>query len=290
MEGASAQQDDGEPSNPGGADEPPKPPEVIAIAEPGRGDVILDVTFLTSKETLKAARKALTATNRRLGKAAPNDPPKLSPKVRVAFLVDHKTLKARSKYFSILLGNTQFSEARRVKDGLSALVARQLSLAKATPADLPWVAILDDDEASREARREAILEDLLRILHDKEVKTPGVTVSYVAALALLADRFDCTATVSRGLTTHLKFRWPLTRAKPIAGAEDSSRGGSETEQILRQKILIAWLLDQPLRLHNSTRELIMRGSRQWGSAPDASRTPPWWDLPSGLEGESLDGT
>jgi len=70
------------------------------------------------------------------------------------------------------------------------------------------------------------------------------------------------------------------------------------EETLRQKILVSWLLNQPLKFHASTRELILYGSCNWTTAiasddPPADATGPntatsaaaWWDLPDGLEAE-----
>ncbi|KAL2175257.1 uncharacterized protein P884DRAFT_262400 [Thermothelomyces heterothallicus CBS 202.75] len=105
----------------------------------------------------------------------------------------------------------------------------------------------------------SVFEDLLRILHRKQSTSKAVIMHYLAVLAVLADRFDCPGIVSRYVSS-LKYKWPATPTRPSRDDGPSlSRAG---EEILRQKILGAWLLDQPLKLHGATRELIMSGLRR----------------------------
>ncbi|PHH87909.1 hypothetical protein CDD83_8251 [Cordyceps sp. RAO-2017] len=113
---------------------------------------------------------------------------------------------------------------------------------------------------------------------------------YAVTLAIVADRFDCVPAVARELNGRYKFKWPLTSGRPYAGAD--------VEQLLRQKVLVSWLLAHPLRMQQATRELIVRGSSLWGvfrEADDddddgrgpsaADRAAAWWNLPEGLEHE-----
>ncbi|RYC53588.1 hypothetical protein CHU98_g12622 [Xylaria longipes] len=62
-----------------------------------------------------------------------------------------------------------------------------------------------------------------------------------------------------------------------------------SENVLRQKILVSWLLNQPVRFAAATRELIMNGSCQWSSfgeeAEDETNSATWWYLQDGLEQE-----
>jgi hypothetical protein len=252
------------------------------------GDIVLDVTFETSHETIKRSRKAALAVARKAGPniaAAPN----FKPTVKVAYRVRLDTLKKHSLYFSNLLSNAQFSEARLVTTKHEELASKGIKPAEADSSNLPWIHITDDDEATRIAGREQAFEDILHIMHSEPPKTTKVTMSYVTTLAIIADRFDCAAAVSRALTTELKFKWPLTNNRPL---RDETGKPTEAEKILRQKILAAWLLGQPVRLQHATRELIMRGSRLWSayeSLPEtedeSSLTATWWNLPDGLEEE-----
>ncbi|KAK7739104.1 hypothetical protein SLS62_011304 [Diatrype stigma] len=426
-------------------------PPVILI-DPA-GDLLLDVTFETSKSALKAAKAAAL---RKTTSASLSHGATASPHlhlhgragiVRLFFRVSRTQLRAHSRYFAKLLDvdATQFQEARDVAAALARLAARGVdpAAAAADDLDLPRVAIVDDDEATRYAGRESVFADLLRILHGNEIaafaavsgggsggggkdgdgdekegggkgdggkgegvgsrnekvggaqkkkkcptntattavtdasptkttKTtkvtnggkggalnsprqkqqqqgelqrqrqqkkrqsqqkpaavpiPTVGLPYTVTLAVLADRFDCTTTVSRWLTSAgpARVKWPVTSHSPLAtgtttttrtpaaGAASSStttRDGGDsmaiapgmsraTEEVLRQKILVAWLLDQPVRFQNATRELIMNGSCRWspffgvdgedegaeGEDGDEAMGTSWWYLPDGLEQE-----
>lgn len=254
---------------------------VINVAD--GGDIVLDVTFDTSKETLRKHRNAVAAAAR---KAKPQDAgrtPTVSARTQVAYRVSVEALKRHSKYFANLLSNPQFREAGLIAKTLAKLAAMKIVAGEAVPEDLPWVAIADDDEATKAAGRDAAFEDMLRIIHRKTPKVARPTMAYATTIAVIADRFDCVPVVARSLNTELKFKWPVTTSKPFI---DESGHPTEAEQVLRQKVLVSWLLGQPMRLHQASRELIMRGSRVWGAyhAQDSGMTAAWWNLPDGLEG------
>ncbi|KAF4470011.1 hypothetical protein FALBO_3092 [Fusarium albosuccineum] len=247
------------------------------------GDIVLDVTFETSIGTLKKTRKAVVAASRKAG-AQPPKASELKSKVRVAYRVNLVALKRHSKYFSNLLSNSQFREAGIISDAHDRLLQLKVQASKADIQDLPWIPITDDDDATKAAGRENAMEDILNIIHQRPPATSRGTMSYVTTLAIVADRFDCVAAVARVLNTELKFKWPLTSNKPLR-SEDGRP--TDVEQVLRQKIIVAWLLGQPMRLQQSTRELIMRGSSLWSEFydPDMDMTATWWNLPDGLEEE-----
>ncbi|KAM5351924.1 hypothetical protein ACJ41O_004647 [Fusarium nematophilum] len=247
------------------------------------GDIVLDVIFETSVGTLKKTRKAVVAASKKAG----TQPPKasdLKSRVRVAYRVSLAVLKKHSKYFSNLLSNSQFLEARLISGAHDKLAGMGIKPSEADIEDLPWIPITDDDDASKAAGRELAMEDILNIIHQRPPTTSRGTMSYVTTLAIVADRFDCVASVARVLNTELKFKWPLTSTKPLR-SEDGRP--TDAEQVLRQKVLVAWLLGQPMRLQQSTRELIMRGSSLWSEFhdPDTDMTAAWWNLPDGLEEE-----
>ncbi|KAG5961856.1 hypothetical protein E4U58_004089 [Claviceps cyperi] len=255
------------------------------------GDIILSVTFLNSPETLKRARKG--DIRKRPGPSTrPDDsgPPRavLAAKLTFPYRVNLSSLTKHSLYFSNLLTNPSFQEAQRISSSHKALTTRGVKLSEADPLHLPWVSITDDDEATQSASRQEPLEDMLRIMHGLPVKrTTRVVMAYVTTLAIIADRFDATAVVARGLAD-LKFKWPLTRSRPYVNEAGRT---TDVEGALRQKILLAWLLNQPVRLHRETRELILRGSRLWGTyAPEEEEqemdlSAAWWNLPEGIEEE-----
>jgi hypothetical protein len=251
------------------------------------GDLILDVTFYTSKDVLQAARKAARKTVPSVPKELPQ--PTLRSTVRVAYRVHLAVLRQQSKYFDNLLGDKRFAEAKSIESALQRLSLQGIKPENASPTDLPVVKIHEDDETTRSVGREGIFEDLLRILHRKQstTNTKHVSMHYLAVLAVLADRFASTGIVSRYVSA-LKYKWPATQTR--LGKNDGPTLSRAAEETLRQKILVAWLLDQPPKLMTSTRELIMYGSRRWRTFGDEENEEDeevghaaWWDLPDDLE-------
>ncbi|KAI1269650.1 hypothetical protein F5Y18DRAFT_414571 [Xylariaceae sp. FL1019] len=266
-------------------------PEVVIIAE--HGNVILDATFENSKETIRAARREAKPKF-----SSQRDPPPQLPspktRVRIAFRAELDVLKKQSKYFDKLLGDKHFKEANDITDAFAALDLKNLKPIDAAIEELPWIRIHDDDQATSYAYREHVFADLLRILHGQDAKTsqPQLTMSFVTALAVMADRFDCAAAVSRYVSTGLKFKWPVaSRPKPVKDDGNGNGNGGmsrASENTLRQRILVSWLLNMPVRFQTATKELIMNGSCQWSSfAADENEafSATWWYLQDGLEQE-----
>lgn len=255
---------------------------VIAVDE--TGDIILDVVFETSKDTLKKARSQVTAAPRI---AKPALPPTvgapLSPRTTLSYRVSVEALKNRSKYFTNLFSNPQFSESRRIAYAHAALTAKGTQPSNADAADLPRIEIIDDDEATQASSRDVAFEDMLRLIHRKPVKATKITMAYATTLAIIADRFDCADAVARSANMGAKFKGPITSTRAYF---DSYGKPTETEKIVRQKILIALLLRQPTQLAAASRELVLRGSTIWGPYhdPDDLNPAAWWNLPEGVEG------
>lgn len=274
-------------------------PEVIPIAP--KGDILLDVTFETSKSTLRATRKA--APKPRSGQRDPPPPqPALKPHIRLAYRVHLATLKQHSRYFTNLLGDTRFHEASVVAARLEELTLAGEQPGEADAGKLPRVSITDDDEATRSAGREAVFADMLRMLHGLDANTKPVNMLYVITLAVMADRFACAGAVSRYLTTKLKFKWPATSQPRLR--EDGLSGLSlAAEELVRQKVLASWLLEWPMRFGAATRDIIMYGSHRWSvqytedddvdeepeaagkTAVEVRQEAVWWYLPDELEGK-----
>jgi hypothetical protein len=252
------------------------------------GDVVLDCVFENSLATLKSAKKQQQHQQAsRPAAAATQQPPPLKARARVGFRVKLAVLKQHSRYFDRMLGDTRFKEAKTIEAAFSALSLSKTDPASAHVSDLPWVRIVDDDQETRLAHREEAFADMLRLLHGKEAVNQTPTLDFLATLAVLADRFDCAPAVSKSMSAGgLKLKWPVTQRK-VAVNEDP-RMSRSLENALRQKILVAWLLNQPKRFEAATRELIMNGSLKWSSFPeqtDGVNEAMWWYLPDGIERE-----
>ncbi|KAK4228990.1 hypothetical protein QBC38DRAFT_133607 [Podospora fimiseda] len=264
------------------------------------GDVVLEVTFDTSKETLKLARKAAPRLGQKGLKAEQTGqqppPPVLKARVKQRYRVQLDVLKQNSRYFNTLLNDTRFSEGRSIEAAFQQLSLKGVKPAEADPNDLPVVNIHEDDEASQSAGQEIVFGDLLRVLHRKPIVTKPVSMHYLALIAVLADRFDCTTIVSRWLKV-LRYKWPDTKPRASTSKDDGPALTKASEDTLRQKILVSWLLDDPPRFEASTHYLVIFGSRKWAAVSEeeeqaeaGKETIPssaWWHLPEGLEEELL---
>jgi hypothetical protein len=234
------------------------------------GDVLLDVTF----DNRKCTRRFTPGPNgmkRVISIVKPSKP----IDSRVLYRVRLDTLMKTSKYFELLLGSDNFEEGRSISTTFATLKSSRINPTDAEPTLLPRIPILDDDDSTYIEGREAVFGDLLRILHGADALTK-FTIPYLAVLAIMADRFDCTSVVGPYFRRRGKVPWPQTYGV-ITYA---------TEETLRQKVLTSWLLEDKIRLASATKELIFRGSLRWSGDPakeDFRAT--WWDLQDGLEGK-----
>jgi len=253
------------------------------------GDVILDVTFEISKETLKAARKANAPKLRAKPNQSVPPAPTLKSNLRLLYRIHLSILKQQSKYFASLLGDPRFTEAKSIEAAFEKLSVQKIKPSQADIKDLPRVKIGIDDEETQVAGQEAAFGDLLQMLHGQVIMTDPITMPYLSTLAVLADRFGCAEPVSKSLHGQIKFKtfkWPATQVR-LSREEDGEALSKAGEDLLRQKIYVSWLLELPLRFQKATGELVMYGSRQWREfededEPDNNSTA-WWYLPDDLE-------
>ncbi|KFY90260.1 hypothetical protein V498_06117 [Pseudogymnoascus sp. VKM F-4517 (FW-2822)] len=256
----------------------PEPPQTLLIDEDevnvidirATGDILLDITFTNSH----SARTILALNSALPPRLSPFSKPGL-PADRTLFRVRLDTLTKTSAYFSRLLTDARFQEATKITSTFAGLKARGIVPTEAEPGDLPRIAITDDDDATHVAGRVPILADLLRILHSGDA-TSKLSIPYLAILAVMADRFDCAATVGRYVRGAKRVPWPQTYGTVnFAG-----------EELLRQKVLVAWLLEDRVKFAAATKECVFRGSARWGGGGEmrSGQVGVWWDLPDGIEG------
>ena len=235
------------------------------------GDILLEVTFENRKSSSKLVSNH-DASSRGIIIVKHTK----SPNSNVLYRVRLDTLKKTSKYFELLLGSDKFAEGSGIATTFTSLRLRDIVPSEAEPQDLPRISIIDEDDPTRIAGREAVFGDLLQILHGGDVTT-RFTIPYLATLAVMADRFDCTTTVARYVKSSRRLPWPQTFGS----------NSPATEEVQRQKILISWLLDDPVKHASATRELILRGSLKWSGVEEHSpgeQQATWWDLQDGFEG------
>lgn len=256
----------------------PEPPQTIEIDGKSvslvnvraTGDILLDVTFGNrhAKRSILSLGTALQPRYSGFAKTKTADE-------RVLYRVRLDTLKKTSKYFERLLTDERFQEAKKIAESFASLRARGIEPSESEPAGLPHISITEDDDATHIAGREPVFADLLRILHSADA-TSKLSIPYLAILAVMADRFDCAAVVGRYVRGSRRIPWPQTFGQL----------NFANEELLRQKILIAWLLEDKLKFAAATKEIIFRGSARWSGRDEAEneQVGVWWDLPDGLEG------
>lgn len=95
----------------------------------------------------------------------------------------------------------------------------------------------------------------------------------------MADRYNFIPYIAKHFQKTL-----LAHKYPIPAVIDKN-----SEELLRQKILIQYYTDQGARFMSATKELVSRGSFRWSGYEDTSSElqTPWWDLPHGLEGRQI---
>ena len=190
-----------------------------------------------------------------------------------AFRVSTPVLKTNSKYFERLLQTGRFSEAADIEAKHKSIRERYASIAEAPSTELPVLFIQDIGRISTVRAVDALLTDFLYILHGKDTQT-FPPVSNLANLAIVADRFDA-----------LQIVKTYVRRKKMIKAIDSKTSkvdASLSEEKLRQRLLVAILLEYPPWIEKYSARLITKG--RVGKEADIA-TALWWDLPTRVEEE-----
>lgn len=191
-----------------------------------------------------------------------------------SFRASSKLLAKNSKYFERLLRAGRFSESSKVEAAHDKLTTLYGSAAKAPSAELPILDIKDVGRISNVKALDALLTDLLHILHDKDAQIAPSIVNY-ANLAIVADRFDALDVVRTYFS-----RKKLLRT--LDGRTTTKTDASITEEKTRQRLLAALLLDYPLWVEKYSALLITKG---WLGKELDSTEALWWDLPMRVEEE-----
>ncbi|KAL1598915.1 hypothetical protein SLS60_008060 [Paraconiothyrium brasiliense] len=198
-----------------------------------------------------------------------------------SYRVDSKTLRESSRYFDNLLSD-RFSEGEQLSAALAALKrAGHSNLADAPIDALPRVTIVDVGRTSVSTIRE-LLADFLRAIHGEDLSVAAPPVPNLANLAVVADRFDATETLSRYVRR--KRYGALLDAKSAKGRISTGM----TEERVRQKLLVGLLFDHAPWVTRYSKHLILRDSSQWQPGVEEDHTRPlWWNLPNGVEDELI---
>ncbi|KAF2767380.1 hypothetical protein EJ03DRAFT_276268 [Teratosphaeria nubilosa] len=196
----------------------------------------------------------------------------LDDKDAARFRVSQPGLKRHSKVFERLLEPGRFGEGTRVEDELKILRARYNSTLEVPSNELPVVKVKDIGRISHVRSIAALFADFLYVLHGKEtVSFPPVP--NLANLAIAADFFDAIEV----LKSYVK------RKKMLQAADGKMKAdGTLSEEKVRQRLLVAIMLDYPPWLERYSIRLITKG---WAGKEADISAPLWWDLPMRIEEE-----
>ncbi|KAI9673747.1 MAG: hypothetical protein M1829_003984 [Trizodia sp. TS-e1964] len=197
------------------------------------------------------------------------------------YLVSTARLRNVSAYFRVLLHPSKFKEGAIVQEAHARMREKQNRLSQEVINDLPHISISDIGPVAFTEGRENPMMDLLQVLHGNPIASvTHPTLSQVANLGIVADRFECLP-----LIVDYAHRENLFRASAIKvkGANRTTRRSIEDRW--RQKIVVGWYLNDRDFMWTCSKRLILRGSSRW-SGDDSSQDSEhsWLELPFDLEG------
>jgi hypothetical protein len=201
----------------------------------------------------------------------------------VSYRVNSELLRKFSRYFSRLLHADRFKEGLAFREAMARLEDRQLDPSSLPARMLPQIELNEIGLASPGRGLESILGDFFRVLHGTMGGKGQLSMSYLAKMAVLADRFDCIPRVAEYFngSPNLLHKMELKdRGKGIYGG---------AEERVRQKVLVGWYFSDWEWFKVYSRKLVLGGSVQWTgdeSVKNSDEQGIWWDLPGGLEGST----
>lgn len=213
----------------------------------------------------------------------------IAPKGDVVLRIEHETkaskavhlfrtsstsLQKNSRYFDRLLRSGRFSEGVDIAAQHEKLISLFGSVPEAPSPDLPVLDIRDIGRISNVKAIDTLLTDFLNIVHERETQVAPPVINF-ANLAIVADRFDALEIVKSYFR-----RKKLLRT--VDGRATTKADTGLTEEKVRQRVLVAALLDYPPWLEKYTARLISRG---WVGKELDLAEPLWWDLPMRVEEE-----
>lgn len=193
-----------------------------------------------------------------------------------SFRVSVSALKAKSKYFERLLESGRFGEGQQIASQHEELLKKFQDLSLVPGEDLPVISIEDIGRISAVKSIRPLLTDFLLILHGQDTQaTPPV--SNLANLAIVADRFDALDAVK----THIRRKKVI---KALDAKTQPKQDAGLAEERVRQRLLVALMLDYPPWVDKYSARLITKG---WVGQEADLEDPLWWDLPNRIEEELM---
>ncbi|USP80326.1 hypothetical protein yc1106_07600 [Curvularia clavata] len=202
---------------------------------------------------------------------------------RFSYRVDSKVLQQNSRYFENLLSQ-RFHEGQQLAKALEALrLSGHENIGDAPEDVLPHISIVNVGRVAvaKASSIRNLLADFLRAIHGLDLAVSNPPVPNLANLAVVADRFDAVACLSKYVQKKkfLQILDAKSRGKPST---------AQTEERVRQKLFVGLLFDHPPWVMRYSKYLIIRDSVQWQPGTEEDHTKAlWWDMPNGVEDELI---
>jgi hypothetical protein len=148
---------------------------------------------------------------------------------------------------------------------------------------LPHISILNVGRVAvaRVSSIRNLLADFFRALHGLDLAVPSPPVANLANLAVVADRFDAFAYLSKYIQKKKYLQLIDTKSR-------NKLGSTQTEEKVRQKLYIGLVFDHATWITRYSKHLILRDSVQWRPDTEEDDTKaPWWDISNGVENELI---
>ncbi|TKA36778.1 hypothetical protein B0A54_11648 [Friedmanniomyces endolithicus] len=195
-------------------------------------------------------------------------------RVHADFRVSTEALKQHSRYFGRLLQVGRFGEGNEVGARQQVLREQYQDLDEIPSGQLPVITVQDVGRISMVKSFAMLCADFLYILHCTDLQTLP-PVANLANLTILADRFDALEVVKSYVGRKKTLRI-------IDGKTTAKADGALSEERVRQRLLVAIMLEHPSWMEKYSSRLIVKG---WVSREVDLSSPLWWDLPSRVEEE-----
>ncbi len=193
-----------------------------------------------------------------------------------AYRVSTTVLRRASPYFRVLLDPSKFSEGIAVDKRLRAIRGLQEEIEAIPSLELPMIFIPDIGHVPKTVSTESAVLLFLHVLHNEDTSWPTPKPSFLALLAIIADRFAATTPIANYV---IQRKW---KTKIVA----QKGPNSAAEVRLRQQLLIGLILRFPDWVRQCSASLIVQGSERWSTLCEEVKEGEalWWNLPNGLEG------
>ena len=193
------------------------------------------------------------------------------------YRVSTTALRQASHYFNVLLDASKFSEGITVDKRLRAIRGKHGEREAIPSAELPKIFVSDIGQVPEGVSTDSVVVLFLRILHNENASWPTPRLSFVALLAIVADRFAATTPIANYvIQRNWKTKLFVQKGPPLL-----------TETRIRQQLLVGLILRFPDWVREFSAGLIVQGSEKWGEPCEDSKENEalWWNLPNNLEGK-----